>query len=169
MNKIYVKLLISNLKDMKTYYCIYQEGRSNIVSACCAEDGEVLKSPYGGELFEDLVAELNAKREAGSPEYQIMKMDDAMPLIEASQKAKYCKPWVEITKEEYWDALECLPPEKWETLNCIEFFRMSETLTGNITAHYAKTGTRYFTANRERQKDYAALWFEVNEALLACA
>jgi hypothetical protein len=64
--------------------------------------------------------------------------------------------------------LECLPPEKWETLNGIEFFRMMETLTGNITAHYAKTGTRYFSANRERQKDYAALWFEVNKALIDC-
>lgn len=70
---------------MKTYYCIYQDGCSNIASACFAEEGEVLKSPYGGELFEDMIKELNAKREAGASEYRIMKLNEAMPLIKSKQ------------------------------------------------------------------------------------
>jgi hypothetical protein len=154
---------------MKTHYCIYQAGKTNIETACFADEGETLKSPYSGELFDDLLIELNDKRETGSPAFQIMPLEKAFPLIQEAQRAKYCNDWQEITEEEWYENLEVLPPEKWETLNGIEFFRMMETLTGNITAHYAKTGTRYFTANRERQKDYAALWFEVNQALLACA
>ena len=155
---------------MKTYYCIYQEDRSNIVSACCAEDGEVLKSPYGGELFEELVSELNAKREDGTPEYQIMKLDDAMPLIEAAQKAEYCGDWQEISEDEWYENLEVLPPEKWETVRGVNIFRMCEYLTGNITAHFAKLHGKFFTRNCSTRETYeemaeqvAAKWFETDK------
>jgi hypothetical protein len=151
---------------MKTHYCIYQAGKANIETACFAEDSEVLKSPYSGELFEDMLNELNAKRENGSPEYQILKLDDVMPLIEASQIAKYCGDWVEITEEDWYEKLEVLPPEKWETVRGVNIFRMCEYLTGNITAHFAKLNGKFFARNCSTRETYeelaeqvAAKWF----------
>jgi hypothetical protein len=151
---------------MKTHYCIYQAGNTHIETACLAGEGETLKSPYTGELFSDLLAELNAKREAGSPAFQIMPLEDAMPLMEEAQRARYCRDWQEITEEEWGDALEVLPPEKWETVRGVNIFRMCEYLTGNITAHYAKLRGKFFTRNCSTRETYeelaeqvAAKWF----------
>jgi hypothetical protein len=151
---------------MKTHYCIYQTGKTNIETACLAGDGETLKSPYTGELFFDLLAELNGKREEGSPEFQIMTLDSALPLMEEAQKAKYCSDWQEITENDWHDALEVLPPEKWETVRGVNIFRMSEYLVGNITAHFAKLRGKFFTRNCSTSETYeelaeqvAAKWF----------
>jgi hypothetical protein len=154
---------------MKTHYCIYQSGKTNIETACLASDGETLKSPYSGELFDDLIIERNAKREAGSPAFQIMLLDEAMPLIEEAQRAKYCSDWQEITEEEWYEKLEVLPPEKWETVRGVNIFRMCEYLTGNITAHFAKLNGKFFTRNCSTRETYkqlaeqvAAKWFETD-------
>lgn len=151
---------------METHYCIYQPGQTNIDTACLADDGETLKSPYTGELFSDLLAELNGKRKVGSPEFQIMPLNSALPLMEEAQKAKYCSDWQEITEEDWYDALEVLPPEKWETVRGVNLFRMCEYLTGNITAHYAKLRGKFFTRNCPTSETYeelaeqvAAKWF----------
>ena len=143
--------------NMKKYYCIYQTGKTSIETACLAGDGETLKSPYTGELFENLLIELNNKREAGSPEFEIMLLDEAVPLMEESQKTKYCGAWVEITEEEWQDALEVLPPEKWETVRGVNIFRMCEYLTGNITAHYAKLQGKFYVRNCSTDETYEEL------------
>jgi hypothetical protein len=151
---------------MKTHYCIYQAGKINIETACLASEGETLKSPYSGELFDDLLAELNNKRQAGTPAFQIMPLEDAMPLMEEAQKAKYCSDWQEITEDEWYENLEVLPPEKWETVRGVNIFRMCEYLTGNITAHFAKLHGKFFTRNcatsetyEELSEQVAAKWF----------
>ena len=148
------------------HHCIYQPGQRNIETACLASDGETLKSPFTGELYSDLLTELNGKREEGSPEFQIMLLDSALPLMEEAQKAKYCSDWQEITEDDWYDALEVLPPEKWETVRGVNLFRISEYLTGNITAHYAKLRGKYFTRNCSTSETYeelaeqvAAKWF----------
>jgi hypothetical protein len=135
-------------------------------TACLAGEGETLKSPYSGELFSSLLAELNAKREAGSPAFQIMPLDDAMPLMEEAERAEYCGDWKEISEKEWEDALEVLPPEKWETVRGVNIFRMCEYLTGNITAHYAKLRGKFFARNCSTSENYeelaeqvAAKWF----------
>ena len=151
---------------MKTEYCIYQVGNTHIETACSAGEGETLKSPYSGELFSDLLLELNDKRKAGSPAFQIMPLDDAMPLMEEAQRVKYCGDWEEITEEEWYDKLEVLPPEKWETVRGVNIFRMCEYLTGNITEHLAKLRGKFFTRNCSTSETYeelaeqvAAKWF----------
>jgi hypothetical protein len=106
-----------------------------------AGEGETLEFPYTVEskrLPSTLSRSRTIKREAGSPELQIMTLDAALPLMEEAQKSKYCGNWQEITEEDWHDALEVLPPEKWETVRGVNIFRMSEYLAGNITAHYLK-------------------------------
>jgi len=152
---------------MKTRYCIYQPGKIHIETACFAEEGETLKSPYTGELFENMLRELNERREVGSPEFQIMPLDDALPIMEEAKKSKYCGDWREITEEKWWDALEVLPPEKWQTVRGVEIFRMCEYLSGNITAHYARLRGKFFVRNCSISENYkdlaeqvAAKWFD---------
>lgn len=43
-----------------------------------------------------------------------------------------------ITKEEFWEKLEVLPPEHWVTDTRLKHFRMSEYLTGTYTNQYAE-------------------------------
>lgn len=81
--------------------------------------------------------------------YQLLDWDEVMPLITKLWNDEYCHEWKEITKEEYWEMLECLPPEKWYRGGDHEMFRMIEYMTGNITGHYARIEERYFCANRE--------------------
>jgi hypothetical protein len=152
------------------YYCIYQLGKTNIEALCIAGEGEELKSPYSGETFAALIAELNDKREAGSPAFQIMPLDEAIPLMQEAQKAKYCGDWKEITEDEWYENLEVLPPEKWETVRGVNIFRMCEYLTGNITAHFAKLNGKFFTRNCATSETYeelaeqvAAKWFETGK------
>jgi hypothetical protein len=152
--------------NMKTHYCIYQTGNTHIETACLAGEGEELKSPYSGETFNALLSDLNAKREAGSPAFQIMPLEEAVPLMEDAQRAKYCGDWQEITEEEWYESLEVLPPEKWETVRGVNIFRMCEYLTGDITAHFAKLRGKFFTRNCSTSETYeelaeqvAAKWF----------
>lgn len=42
-----------------------------------------------------------------------------------------------VTRAEFWDKLEVLPPEKWVREDGFETFCMSEHLTGSFTAQYA--------------------------------
>jgi len=48
--------------------------------------------------------------------------------------------WAEISEENYFDQLECLPPMKFNGKN----FLISEALTGNIHACLMKVNNRYF-------------------------
>jgi hypothetical protein len=52
---------------------------------------------------------------------------------------------VEITRQQYLDALEVLPPLDWEGRRGCESFKLSEFYTSNVTSIYARRGHRYFT------------------------
>jgi hypothetical protein len=142
------------------YMCIYQRGKQYIETAC-PKDIQPYRSQYGGELFDDLIKELNSKLKDGDYPYEIMPLDDACLIIEEINVSTHCKPWREITKEDWWDKLEILPPEKWETVSGVEIFRMMEYYTGNITSHYARIGDRYFTAMRPTSTKYIDIAKEV--------
>lgn len=54
---------------------------------------------------------------------------------------------VEIDAEKWDYALNVLPPVAWHHTSNGESFKMSERLTGNITAIYVTLNKRYFTFN----------------------
>lgn len=58
---------------------------------------------------------------------------------------RYTTPPKQITRDEFWEALECLPPENWRTTGDGESFRSCEYLTGNITSHYVHIGGTYWS------------------------
>ena len=63
--------------------------------------------------------------------------------------------------EQYEDALECLPPRRWENVRGIELFIMSEAYTSNIHSHYARLGDRCFTRMCRTTEPYAELAAQV--------
>lgn len=109
----------------------------------------------------EYLTEKNVERAEGEPPFELLPMDEACELVESAQAAEYIGDWKEITAEEWQDALEVLPPEKWRNVHGVEIFRMMEYLTGNITGHYARLGERYFCANRRTTAEYADLAAEV--------
>ena len=64
--------------------------------------------------------------------YEIMRLDE----FERREKEKYLAPARQITKEQWWDALEVLPPEDWRPHSSPETFRMCEYYTGSMTNQY---------------------------------
>lgn len=140
-------------KQAKEVLAIYVEGERHIESYI---------KPDGFVAYQDNPTTPDAYL-ASNPGAIILPLDDAVKKIRALDRAEYCKPWVEISKETWWDMLEVLPPEKWQTVGGVEMFRMSEYTCGNITGHYARIGERYFSADREAGNNFDELAFEVLE------
>ena len=55
----------------------------------------------------------------------------------------------EVTKEQYLDALECLPPKRWTNYGKNnDFFFLGECYTYNLYSLYANHNGKYYTALR---------------------
>lgn len=63
---------------------------------------------------------------------------------------------IEITEEQFSDALECLPPVRWTNTPEGESFKMSERLSGNITGIYCRIESRFFCFNGPINTHHAA-------------
>jgi predicted CoA-binding protein len=74
--------------------------------------------------------------------------------------------FIQITKERWYAMLEVLPPEKWETVDGVEIFRLEEYTIGNITGHYAKYRKTYWYALKANTYQYSSIASEVKESYL---
>lgn len=137
---------------------IYKDGETNLQSVVYTDKAGVDRVGYVDKTVDEYLAE--------NPGMLCIAFDEAMKRMDEAQEKIYIKPWQEITEEQWLDNLEVLPPEKWKTVNGVELFRMSEYTTGNITAHYARLGDRYFSASRRTTDNYETLAQEIN-ALVA--
>ena len=99
------------------------------------------------------------------PDFVCIPLEDALDQIHEAQSNMYIKPWQEITENDFEYALGVLPPEKWQTVNGVNIFRMSEYTIGNITAHYAVFDNRYFTAHRHTYQKYDKMSKEIRELI----
>lgn len=138
---------------------IYKPGQRHIESTTyiCSDTGIERVQYTGGKTLAEYMADMADL----DPDLQVMPYEEAAPMMWAAQIAEYCKPWQEITKEQWWDMLEVLPPEKWQTVDGVEIFRMCEYTSGTVTGHYARLGERYFSANRDIRTDYADIAEEI--------
>jgi len=135
---------------------IYKPGERHIQSATYINKDGVERVQFtGGKTLDEYMADKVGQG------FEVMPYDMAAPMMEAAQLAAYCKPWQEITKEQWWDMLEVLPPEKWQKVAGVEIFRMCEYTSGTVTGHYARLGERYFSANRDIRTDYADIAGEI--------
>ena len=140
---------------------IYKDGEGHLETTVYKDQYGVERCAYTGylrKLDNDLtVPEYLSEK----PDAVCISFDDALERIAKAEDAAYIKPWTEITEDQWMDALEVLPPQKWQTVNGVELFRMSEYTTGNITTHYARIGERCFCANRRTSDAYEKLAAEV--------
>ena len=136
---------------------IYKPGEIHLQSTTyiCSDTGVERVQFTGGKTLDEYMA---GKEGQG---LEVMPYDIAAPMMEAAQLAEYCKPWKEITKEQWWDMLEVLPPEKWEKVQGVEIFRMMEYTSGTVTGHFARLCERYFSANRDIRTGYADIAGEI--------
>jgi hypothetical protein len=145
-------------------HAILQRGECHVQNTAHTMEDGTLKAAYCDLTAAEYCAEKNANLKPGEAEFEIVMFDDAMPLLQTAQREKYLSDWTEIEEEQWMDALEVLPPEKWRTVAGVEIFRMCEYLTGTITAHYARIGKHYFTANRCARTSYDEIAEEVATA-----
>jgi len=139
---------------------IYKPGSMSLQTTAY-RDGEVIRCRFSGYLAglpKDLTAE---EYLAKNPGFCLMPIDEAIQQINKAEDEKIIGEWKEITEEEWMDALGCLPPEKWETVDGVNIFRMCEYRTGNITAHYARYKGRFYTASRRTSVPYADMAKEI--------
>jgi hypothetical protein len=111
---------------------------------------DLLNSTYVHYLEGVTFAEYN-KRHGGNLIAQTW--DEFFIMLEKYNRETYIKPWKELTEEQYWDALECLPPCKWHDLNKrFNSFYISEAYTSDLHSFCIKdrkTG-KYWQAIRSR-------------------
>tara|TARA_Y100001963_G_scaffold141737_1_gene210328 strand:- start:215 stop:682 length:468 start_codon:yes stop_codon:yes gene_type:complete len=100
-----------------------------------------------------------------NPKASLMPLDEAVEQIQKINQAEYCKPWEEVSEQSWWDMFEILPPENYVNRGDWEMFRIQEYSTGNITAHYARIGKRYFFAERQTTASNSELLKELQETL----
>lgn len=72
----------------------------------------------------------------------LIHVDEAILIME---EANIDKVATSITKSQFWNALECLPPENWVCREYTESFKMCEYWSGQITSIYVRIGEEYFT------------------------
>jgi len=88
---------------------------------------------HGAKTFEEIQQEY--------PDAEVMTFDD---IIETNENLYKTEPQ-EITKEQYWEMLECLPPVDWTRGDTFEYFKLSERISGSITGIYIKYRNKYYT------------------------
>jgi len=67
----------------------------------------------------------------------------------------------EIIKSDFWESLECLPPQRWCTIGGVEFFYCMEAYSGDVHSFYFSCNDRYATAKLNKNisdKDLLKLW-----------
>lgn len=70
-----------------------------------------------------------------------------------------------ITKEQFWHALDCLPPDNWVRLSSEESFRVPEAHRGLLNWHYVRIGEDYYELLQPRGTKHHALIAIVQAAL----
>ena len=133
---------------------LYKPGETKIYTQIATKDNGDQVCGYSGDPVKPFLDD----------GYIIADLDDVLPMLEQAQKSQLCKPWVEITAEQWEDALECLPPQNWQREKGREMFTMLERTCGNISEHYARIESRYFSANRDISEEYGKLYNEIKKA-----
>jgi len=138
-------------------YAIYEKGKCNLQTTVDSLDGIC---HFTNKTVDEYLKELG-------PDFSCIPLDVASGLIYEAENVNFIEPWKEISVDDYDYWLEVLPPEKWQTVDGVNLFRISERLAGNITRHCAtvetRFGNRYFTANRRTTESYEYMAKQIKE------
>lgn len=130
---------------METHAFTYID-RNGILTAIDAVSPQTGLSYWSGKTQQQL------EQKYGAP-VTIMTWDE----YDKQHQALFIAPPSEITKDEYWQMLEVLPPDDWQQDSDTESFKMCEHMTGPITGIYARIGERYFAMMDNCHMKHAAI------------
>ena len=144
--------------NMETFV-LYKNGRTGIEAVIKHDQDGNMITMHLEKNVEDLMRE--------DESLEILGIDIAIERIEAIREEKYGGPWLEITKEEYWDMLEVLPPENYTNTGNVTIFRMSEYTEGDYTSHFANVDGFYYSAQRRASDSITELLDELIQQMRA--
>jgi len=128
-------------------YAIYERGKCGLQTTVDSLDGIChFTNKTVGEYLKEL----------GS-NFSCLPLEDALSLIHEAENINFINQWEEINVDDYHYWLGVLPPQKWQTVDGVNLFRISEHLTGNITLHCAVYNGKYFSAYRRTSDSYKSL------------
>ena len=108
------------------------------------------------------------KKFTGYPEgTKLVTFAEAQTLQDEAARAKYCKGLEEKTEEDFWYALEVLPPCNHAITSGVEIFYVSERVTGNLVHWWLQYKDRYFTTCEDAKIEMAVLIQQVKEKVNA--
>jgi hypothetical protein len=107
----------------------------------------IVREPYPGYPDNILSSTLDFPAyKAARPELTLRVVDKAqLDDLEAEYLAGRVTEPTEITQERFWEALECLPPSRYQRNSGVEVFHICERITGNLVSWYGHKDDRYFT------------------------
>lgn len=113
-----------------------------------AEGGNELLQSTAVHYTEETFAQYNERKGGGLIALKWDSFNDRFydPYLKGLQKE-----WTEVSKEHYWDMLECLPPCNWHNLDSRwNIFHISEAYTDSLHAHLVKdrVNDKYYEATR---------------------
>lgn len=108
--------------------CFFSRSKNQVIDGCVNGLGL-----FSGRSLDQLTSDY--------PDIEIVEVDAAVEIMDAANR----RPVEEITQEQYWYALEVLPPENWKQIPNGDYFQMSEYWSGDITTYYAQLNGRYYT------------------------
>lgn len=140
---------------------IYKDGEMGIQTTTYFDNDGIERCNYSGYLRGKDVDLTVEEYLLENPGFRVESWENVKNLIEALQDKHLIGQFTEISEEDYDEALECLPPQKWETVDGVNIFRMSEYTTGNITCHYTRYNGKHYSANRRTSTPYAQIASEI--------
>ncbi len=132
-----------NLNEIENYF-VYTDSRG-VITAQDAVHPVTGKGLYSGKTLDEYRAEY--------PDMRVMCWDEYIVQHEACFKSAP----KEITEEQFFYALEVLPPDNWVRGDDCESFKMCERTTGSITGIYARIGRKFFQMYDSYRMKHAAI------------
>lgn len=85
-----------------------------------------------------------------SPSQKIVEEDEAIALQQAADRKRYCKGPRESTAERFDEALNVLPPAKWQRMPGGESFYVSEPITSDLVDWHVRIGDKFYSIVESR-------------------
>ena len=121
---------------MKLTHCFYKPGEIHIQDIAVQDKDGAWVGFYSGDSSEAMEARTGAV---------LRDFEEACAEITKAERERFVKPAVRITAEAFNDALNVLPPCRWNRGDYSEWFHVSERLTGDLVNWYVRSGDRYYT------------------------
>lgn len=133
-------------------FVFYAAGATGIQDVAVCRDGQWFGG-FGNAPEADLLAR----------GFRRVLFDDALEEIQKRQRETFCRGVQACTRETFMEMLEVLPPARWEVVDGVELFAMSERTTGDLTAWYGQLDGVFVTITESTRAKTADLARQVRE------